>query len=139
MNPINIALILCVFTVATTSCKKDTIETSSLSSKSSTHEKSCLLTTDETDNEPVPLKGTVKNQQSTPLLGAKVYLNTRNGSTITLIDSTMTDGDGHFQFNAVYFGDYRVAIVAIGYTAKNVDCSMPLIADELDLGDIILE
>ncbi len=131
MKTINIIIMVILITFTVTSCKKDTTETMSNSPG--------MSDVAETDNEPVPLRGNIKNHQNVPISGAIVYLYKIVSTTTTLIDSTTSDTFGAFVFNAVYFGDYRVTIVANGYDTANINCSMPLTATELDLGDIILE
>lgn len=65
------------------------------------------------NDEPRPIRGTIKNQAMSPVGGANVYLY-KDGET-TVIQSTTSSDLGTFAFNAVSPGTYQVKVVHSSY------------------------
>ena len=65
------------------------------------------------------LEGLVKDSEGRPIQGADVRIETTNGGT--LLTTVKTDANGHYIFNGLAAGTYRVALVVNGALKTSVN------------------
>jgi hypothetical protein len=74
------------------------------------------------DDEPRPIRGTVKNQAMNLVAGAAVYL--YPSGSLTAIETTSTDDAGEFVFSPVKPGNYTVKVVDAVYGTTNTPATV---------------
>lgn len=67
--------------------------------------------------------GFVKSNSGISLIGAGLKLSPGNWSAVT-------DGEGHFQFNAIPAGKYKLQVKYMGFVARNYSIDVPNISNK---------
>lgn len=74
------------------------------------------------DEEPVPMRGHVRNSGGNIIVGASVGMIPAGESTPLYTD--VTDSNGEYYFPEVELGNYTLKIGASGYITKNIELSI---------------
>ena len=111
---------LCVFmflTASITSCTEKDIPTPSTASSTSTADNPNYR-----EDEPIVIRGHVKNTSGGNIIGASANLFV--AGTSTSIRSTTTDSNGQFSMSALSSGSYVLKLAASGYQNKDVNITL---------------